>query len=121
MRRAGRRTLLSAMPPTTACSRAAARRSTAAPPTRCSDVDAEPEAITHHFTEAGLDDAAIGWWGKAADQALRRSAFQEAIAHLGKAIASDTAGATAFRDVEDLLAEREGGAFVLNLQQWYIL
>jgi predicted ATPase len=26
------------------------------------------------------------WWGKAGDQALRRSAFQEAIAHLSKAI-----------------------------------
>ena len=48
---------------------------------------AEPEAIAHHFTEAGLDDLAIEWWGKAGDQALRRSAFQEAIAHLGKAIA----------------------------------
>jgi predicted ATPase len=48
---------------------------------------AEPEAIAHHFTEAGLDDLAIDWWGKAGDQALRRSAFQEAIAHLGKAIA----------------------------------
>jgi class 3 adenylate cyclase/predicted ATPase len=48
--------------------------------------DAEPEAIAHHFTEAGLDDPAIEWWGKAGDQALRRSAFQEAIAHLGKAI-----------------------------------
>jgi class 3 adenylate cyclase/predicted ATPase len=47
----------------------------------------EPEAIAHHFTQAGLDDLAIGWWGKAGDQALRRSAFQEAIAHLGKAIA----------------------------------
>ena len=47
----------------------------------------EPEAIAHHFTEAGLDDLAIEWWGKAGDQALRRSAFQEAIAHLGKAIA----------------------------------
>jgi hypothetical protein len=35
---------------------------------------------------ACLTDAAIEWWGKAADQALRRSAFQEAIAHLGKAI-----------------------------------
>ena len=46
----------------------------------------EPEAIAHHFTEAGLDDLAIEWWGKAGDQALRRSAFQEAIAHLGKAI-----------------------------------
>ena len=41
---------------------------------------AEPEAIAHHFTEAGLDDLAIEWWGKAGDQALRRSAFQEAIA-----------------------------------------
>ena len=29
---------------------------------------------------------AIEWWGKAGDQALRRSAFQEAISHLGKAI-----------------------------------
>ena len=48
---------------------------------------AEPEAIAHHFTQAGLDDFAIEWWGKAGDQALRRSAFQEAIAHLGKAIA----------------------------------
>ena len=55
----------------------------------------EPEAIAHHFTEAGLDDLAIDWWGKAGDQALRRSAFQEAIAHLGKAIelADKAAGA----------------------------
>ena len=52
-----------------------------------------PEAIAHHFTQAGLDDLAIEWWGKAGDQALRRSAFQEAIAHLGKAIAiADRAG-----------------------------
>ena len=56
----------------------------------------EPEAVAHHFTQAGLDDLAIGWWGKAGDQALRRSAFQEAIAHLGKAIAmADKGGATA--------------------------
>ena len=48
---------------------------------------AEPEAVAHHFTQAGLDDLAIEWWGKAGDQALRRSAFQEAISHLGKAIA----------------------------------
>ena len=47
---------------------------------------AEPEALAHHFTQAGLTDAAIEWWGKVGDQALRRSAFQEAISHLGKAI-----------------------------------
>ncbi len=51
------------------------------------DANAEPEAIAHHFTQAGLDDLAVEWWGKAGDQALRRSAFQEAISHLGKAIA----------------------------------
>ena len=58
---------------------------------------AEPELIAHHFTEAGLDDLAIEWWGRAGDHALRRSAFQEAIAHLGKAIAmaDKAAGATA--------------------------
>jgi hypothetical protein len=57
---------------------------------------AAPEVIAHHFTEAGLDDQAIEWWGKAGDQALRRSAFQEAIAHLGKAIAmADKAAAQA--------------------------
>ena len=48
---------------------------------------AEPEVIAHHFAQAGLDELAIEWWSKAGDQALRRSAFQEAIAHLGKAIA----------------------------------
>ena len=58
---------------------------------------AEPEVLAHHFTHAGLDDAAIEWWGKAGDQALRRSAFKEATAHLGKAIemADKAAGAAA--------------------------
>jgi predicted ATPase len=59
---------------------------------------AEPEALAHHFTQAGLTDAAIEWWGKAGDQALRRSAFQEAIAHLSKAIEmADKVGETAPR------------------------
>jgi class 3 adenylate cyclase/tetratricopeptide (TPR) repeat protein len=46
----------------------------------------EPEAIARHFAEAGRRDLAIEWWGNAGDQALRRSAFREAISHLGKAI-----------------------------------
>jgi class 3 adenylate cyclase len=46
----------------------------------------EPEVLAHHFTQAGLTDAAIEWWGKAGDKSLRRSAFQEAISHLSKAI-----------------------------------
>ena len=68
---------------------------------------AEPEAIAHHFTEACLDDLAIEWWGKAGDQALRRSAFQEAIAHLGKAIEmADKGGAAAPRQAPDERSSR---------------
>ena len=64
---------------------------------------AEPEVIARHFTEAGLDDFAIEWWGKAGDQALHRSAFQEAIAHLSKAIAmADKADAAPSRPPGDL-------------------
>ncbi len=47
---------------------------------------AEPEVLAHHFTQAGLTDSAIEWWGKAGDRALHRSAFQEAMTHLRKAI-----------------------------------
>jgi predicted ATPase len=46
----------------------------------------EAEALAHHFTQAGQTELAIEWWGKAGDQALRRSAFVEAISHSGKAI-----------------------------------
>jgi class 3 adenylate cyclase/predicted ATPase len=57
---------------------------------------AEPELVAHHLTQAGLDEPAIEWWGKAGDQALRRSAFMEAAAHLGKAIElADRLAATA--------------------------
>jgi class 3 adenylate cyclase len=40
---------------------------------------AEPELLAHHFTQAGLTDVAIEWWGKAGEQALRRSAFREKV------------------------------------------
>jgi class 3 adenylate cyclase/predicted ATPase len=55
-------------------------------------VDAEPELVAHHFTQAGLAESAIEYWGMAGDLALRRSAFKEAIAHLGKAIEMADAG-----------------------------
>ena len=68
---------------------------------------AEPEVLAHHFTQAGLTDAAIEWWGKAGDQALRRSAFQEAIAHLGKAIEmADKTGEGAPRATAVLSSQR---------------
>ena len=68
---------------------------------------AEPEALAHHFTQAGMTDAAIEWWGKAGDQALRRSAFQEAISHLGKAIEmADSADENASRTTASSASQR---------------
>src|SRR6266446_6013895 len=46
----------------------------------------QPEVVAHHFTHAGLSEPAIEWWVKAGDRALDRSANNEAIAHLEKAI-----------------------------------
>jgi tetratricopeptide (TPR) repeat protein len=46
----------------------------------------QPEIVAHHFTQAGLSEPAIEWWVKAGDRALDRSANNEAIAHLEKAI-----------------------------------
>ena len=71
-------------------------------------VEAEPELIAEHYTRAGLTEPAIVHWGKAGDLALRRSAFKEAIAHLGKAIEMTEAGA----------GEKEGGR-KLKLQVSY--
>ncbi|MBV9569437.1 MAG: AAA family ATPase [Hyphomicrobiales bacterium] len=51
------------------------------------EANEEPEAVARHFTEAGLDNLAIEWWSKAGEHALRRSAYKEAVAHLGRAIA----------------------------------
>ena len=70
---------------------------------------AEPELVAHHFTEAGLDDLGIEWWGEAGGAALRRSAFQEAIAHLGKAIemADKAAGATSEGGAKDAAASSQ--------------
>jgi class 3 adenylate cyclase/predicted ATPase len=47
---------------------------------------AETEALAHHFTQAGMTDAAIEWWGKAGQQSLERSALVEATAQLTRAL-----------------------------------
>jgi predicted ATPase len=66
---------------------------------------AQPEALAHHFTQAGMSDEAIQYWELAGDQALRRSAFQEAISHLGKAI--ETADKPGSEGTEDKAAEAQ--------------
>ena len=47
---------------------------------------AEPELLAHHFTQAGLIEAAIEWWGKAGQRSLERSALVEGIEQLTRAL-----------------------------------
>jgi class 3 adenylate cyclase/predicted ATPase len=47
---------------------------------------AEPELLAHHFTQAGLTEAAIEWWGKAGQRSLERSALVEAAEQLARAL-----------------------------------
>jgi class 3 adenylate cyclase/predicted ATPase len=49
-------------------------------------VRAQPELVAHHFTEAGLSDAAIEYWQRAGDLAMARSGHAEAIHHFSFAL-----------------------------------
>jgi class 3 adenylate cyclase/predicted ATPase len=49
-------------------------------------VEAEPELVAHHYTEAGLNEQAVGYWHQAGKRATQRSAHVEAINHLNRGI-----------------------------------
>jgi predicted ATPase len=42
--------------------------------------------LAHHFTEAGLAERAVGYWLKAGEQAMARSAMAEAVSQLRKGL-----------------------------------
>ena len=48
--------------------------------------EAQPELLAHHYTEAGLIAQAVGYWHKAGQRAIERSAHMEAISHLTKGL-----------------------------------
>ena len=49
-------------------------------------VSAQPALIAHHSTEAALSEKAVGYWLKAGQQAVARSAMTEAVAQLQKGL-----------------------------------
>ncbi|HXH12589.1 MAG TPA: adenylate/guanylate cyclase domain-containing protein [Alphaproteobacteria bacterium] len=49
-------------------------------------IETQPELLAHHYTEAGLTEQAIPYWQRAGEQALQRSANQEAVQHLTKGL-----------------------------------
>ena len=46
----------------------------------------EPELLAYHFTQAGLIEAGVEWWGKAGQRSLERSALGEAAEQLTRAL-----------------------------------
>jgi predicted ATPase len=59
----------------------------------------EPELLAHHFTQAGMTETAIEWWGKAGQKSLERSALVEAAQQFTRALHQITtlSGTTALR------------------------
>jgi predicted ATPase len=53
-------------------------------------VEASPELVAHHYSEAGLPDQAVTYWQQAGENATRRSANQEAVGHLTAGLAQLT-------------------------------
>jgi class 3 adenylate cyclase/predicted ATPase len=49
-------------------------------------VQTQPELLAHHYTEAGLNEQAVGYWHQAGKRATQRYANVEAINHLTKAL-----------------------------------
>ena len=47
---------------------------------------AEPELLAHHFTQAGMTETAVDWWGKAGQRSLERSALVEAAQQFTRAL-----------------------------------
>src|SRR5262249_50988665 len=48
--------------------------------------ETQPELLAHHYTEAGLSASAVGYWQRAGQRAIQRSAYVEAISHLTRGL-----------------------------------
>src|SRR5262249_33990527 len=49
-------------------------------------VEAQPELVAQHYTEAGLTEQALPFWQQAGERATQRSAYVEAVAHLTRGL-----------------------------------
>ena len=78
-------------------------------------VQAQPDLLAHHYTEAGLNEQAVGYWQQAGERSLRHSANLEAIDHLTKGL--DLLGSlpeTPERDQQELTLQLTLGISLLT-------
>jgi predicted ATPase len=82
-------------------------------------VEAQPELLAHHLTEAGQIRAAIDKWHEAGRRALQRSANKEAMTHLQRALdLLATQPGSPARDREELDLQVALGSATLAFQSW---
>src|SRR5207245_11158899 len=48
--------------------------------------ETQPELLAYHYTEADLGEQAVGYWQRAGQYAIQRSAYVEAISHLTRGL-----------------------------------
>ena len=81
--------------------------------------EAQPELLAHHYTEAGQNEIAISYWQQAGQQAIQRSAHQEAIAHLTKGLEMLTSlPESSERTRRELAIQTALGPVLSNTQGW---
>jgi class 3 adenylate cyclase/tetratricopeptide (TPR) repeat protein len=79
----------------------------------------EPEVLAHHFTAAGLAEAAIPLWQAAGELALKRTALTEAISHLSQGLELvATLPQSSERDVSDLELRTRLGTAWFGMKGW---
>ena len=82
-------------------------------------VEAAPELLAHHLTAAGQHVEAIGYWQMAGEQALKRIALKEAIAHLNRGMdLIGTLSPSAARDGQELDLRTRLGTAWMALKGW---
>ena len=80
-------------------------------------VEANPELVAHHYTEAGATEQAVAYWLKAGRRAAQQSAYPEAITHLRQGLAMlSTLAETPERARLELTFQRTLGPVVVATQ-----
>ena len=79
--------------------------------------ETHPELLAHHCTEAGLSGPAVGYWGRAGQRGIERSAYVEAISHLTKALELlNTLPDTSERTLQELLLQTTLGPALMAIK-----
>jgi predicted ATPase len=82
-------------------------------------VDAQPELLAHHYTEAGLLDQAINYWQQAGHKAVQRSANMEAISHFSNGMKLiTTLPETPERDQQEFVLQTALGPVLMAAKGW---